>query len=392
MKKIYSICLAIALGSLVLASCSNNDYTEKTSSVQIIEAETNIPVAGGSKQFLVVEGKVEDVSAVKNIYDYKGVQSDEAAAAKILTASAADEWLSVSTEGNIITVTAGANDGMQTRHTLVTITGASGDKAIVNVCQAGLVIVNEADNIYLFEANDIDGAEFMDMSNIDYDVTLSDDWIHLAKSENGYTISVDKNTGVYRKGTINLKYRDKIDKTINIGQWGEALPSFVGQHTAVYQDENGETYTKQVEIVENGTDAYLIKNLVDEGDIAFKLNPNTSGTSSEWYIAAGYLIGTRTEGTMTLRLRCILSAYTAATGNRYYPTANTTMATNNYRIALGWYVDDEANLVFGTKRNTTLPASYLTDGFLVCGYNHASSLAATMRKTTDYQFLNLVFQ
>lgn len=392
MKKIYSICLAIALGSLVLASCSNNDYTEKTSSVQIIEAETNIPVAGGSKQFLVVEGKVEEVSAVKNIYDYKGVQSDEAAAAKTLTASAADEWLSVSTEGNIITVTADANDGIQTRHTLVTITGASGDKAIVNVCQAGLVIVNEADNIYLFEANDIDGAEFMDMSNIDYDVTLSDDWIHLAKSENGYTISVDKNTGVYRKGTINLKYRDKIDKTINIGQWGEALPSFVGQHTAVYQDENGESYTKQVEIVENGTDAYLIKNLVDEGDIAFKLNPNTSGTSSEWYIAAGYLIGTRTEGTMTLRLRCILSAYTAATGNRYYPTANTTMATNNYRIALGWYVDDEANLVFGTKRNTTLPASYLTDGFLVCGYNHATSLNATFRKSTDYQFLNLVFQ
>ena len=147
-----------------------------------------------------------------------------------------------------------------------------------------------------------------------------------------------------------------------------------------------------MEIVENGTDAYLIKNLVDEGDIAFKLNPNTSSTSSEWYISAGYLIGTRTEGTMTLRLRCILSAYTAATGNRYYPTANTTMATNNYRIALGWYVDDEANLVFGTKRNTTLPASYLTDGFLVCGYNHATSLAATFRKSTDYQFLNLVFQ
>lgn len=396
MKKIYSICLAIALGSLVLASCSNNDYTEKTSSVQIIEAETNIPVAGGSKQFLVVEGKVEEISAVKNIYDYKGVQSDEAAAAKILTASAADEWLSVSTEGNIITVTAGANDGMQTRHTLVTITGASGDKAIVNVCQAGLVTVIDAEKTYIFESANNEEVVFSNQSNVDFEEIVSDDWIHLKKTTDGYTINVDENTGEYRRGTIHLKYRDIVDKTIYIGQWGQQMPDLTSLNTAIYEDEEGNTYTKPITITESAVRTWLIHGLVDEGDVKFQLSNQAGATKQQYFIPAGYSPGKKLEDGTNYTLRCIMSAYYASNGTRYYPTATSTLATNAYRMALDWRIDDEANPTFSYVRNSKLgvsstsylPDTYTTDGILVCKYSGTTASDAN-RKGIVYTFLYL---
>ena len=396
MKKIYSICLAIALGGLTLASCSNNDYTEKTSSVQIIEGETNMPVSGGSKTLLVTEGKVEEVSTVRNIYDYRGEQSEEAKAETVLTASAADEWLDVKVDGSLITITADANDGIQTRHTLVTITGASGDKTIVNVSQAGLITVIEAEQTYIFNSEDNEDVTFGNLSNVEFEEIVSDEWIHLQKDAEGYTINVDENTGEYRRGTITLKYKNLVEKTIYIGQWGQEMPALTSLNTAIYQDEEGNTYTKPVTITESAVRTWLIKGLVDEGDVKFQLSNQAGATKQQYFIPAGYSPGKKLEDGTNYTLRCIMSAYYASNGTRYYPTASSTLATNAYRMALDWQIDEEANPTFAYVRNSKLgvsessylPDTYTTDGILVCKYN-GTSAADSYRKGIVYTFLKL---
>ena len=114
MKKIFNLAL-LTLGCLLVFSCSNDDYVEKVSSVQVIDASTLIDAAGGTETITV---------------NLQGV-----------TATAADSWLSTSVSGNVITLTAEPNTSRETRHTSVTIKAANGDQQVVSVSQMGLLLV-----------------------------------------------------------------------------------------------------------------------------------------------------------------------------------------------------------------------------------------------------------
>ena len=79
MKKILSL-FVFALGCLTLASCGDENYTEKVNSVTFSTESSTIPSVGGSVVFTVTgEG---------------------------LTATSAADWLSVSLSGQTITATA----------------------------------------------------------------------------------------------------------------------------------------------------------------------------------------------------------------------------------------------------------------------------------------------
>jgi len=361
MKKIFSIMIVAALSGLLITSCSSNDYTDKVSSVQVTEVSKELSAAGGQQTFTVTgEG---------------------------ISARAADTWLSVSTQGNVVTVTADGNDSKQSRHTIVTVTATNGDQAVINVSQPGLVILMEANNAYLFNPADNDEAFISDMSNVEFAQTISDNWIHLTKVD---SISVDDNTGGYRSGTITLSYK-KFVKQIIIGQWGETLP-FTSLKTAVYEDEEGNSYTKPVTVVADENDAngntYLIKGLMEEGDLSVMLNTKTTDMA-EYYLAAGYSPGKLVEDETTYTLRCLMSVYNVITGGRYYPTQVTTLETSPYRMSFEWQVDENAMPTFSYVRNGNLAANYRTDGIIVCKFSTSTGASATARKGIAYQFLNL---
>lgn len=375
MRKVYSIMLAMVVGVFFAVSCSeSNDYTDKTSSVRVISATTEIPVAGGSGTIVVTgEG---------------------------ITAVADDPWLSTSVDGNVVTFFADSNDGLQSRNTIVTISGANGDKAIVNVSQKGLVLVLEADNKYVFEADAKEQAFIYSASNIDFEEVISDDWIHLEKVDDGFSISVDKNTEAYRRGYVELKYKDFVKK-IYVGQWGSSMPELTTLNTAVYEDKNGETQTKEVSVVENGTRKWLIKGLFVEGDVELDLSNQSGATKQQYFIPAGKTVGTfvdTVEG-KEYTLRCIMSATVVSTGARYYPTSTSTLATNPYRMTFDWSIDDEANPIFGYVRPTQLGSStssalssnYDTDGILGVLYNSKTSASTTYRVVDFYEMHNLRF-
>ena len=82
MKKIYSL-IVFAIGSLTLASCGDDDFTEKVNTIQVEKSETTIPAAGGSVDItLTGEG---------------------------LTVASAADWLTATINGNVLTASATAN-------------------------------------------------------------------------------------------------------------------------------------------------------------------------------------------------------------------------------------------------------------------------------------------
>lgn len=365
MKKIFIIMTVAALSGLLTTACSSsNDYTDKVSSVQVIGISQEIPASGGQQDIIVTgEG---------------------------ISAQAADAWLSVTTQGNVVTVSADGNDSKQSRHTIVTVTAANGDQTIVNVSQPGVVIVVQAESAYLFNSSDNAEAVIFNMSNVEFIQTISDSWIHLSKVDDGFTISVDDNAGDYRSGTIVLAYKDYV-KQIIVGQWGEVMP-FSSLTTAKYEDSEGNTYSRPITVVADEKDGtgntYLIKGLMDEGDLSVTLNTKTTDFV-EYYLAAGYTPGKYVEDGTTYTLRCLLSAYNVNTGNRYYPTQVTPLETSVYRMAFEWQVDENSMPSFNYVRNGNLSANYITDGIIVCKFSSASGATAAARKGIVYEFLNL---
>ena len=162
----------------------------------------------------------------------------------------------------------------------------------------------------------------------------------------------------------------------------------------MYEDEEGNSFTKPITVVADENDAngntYLIKGLMEEGDLSVTLNTKTTDMV-EYYLAAGYSPGKLVEDETTYTLRCLMSAYNKNTGGRFYPTQVTTMETTAYRMAFEWQVDENAMPFFTYVRNGNLADNYLTDGIIVCKFSSATGASAAARKGIAYQFLNLKF-
>jgi hypothetical protein len=359
-KLIYTIC---AVFSLVLMSCDDDSKSYVAPArIQVIKANLTFTPAGGTN---MVETDAEGT----------------------LTATSSSKWLTVQVEGSNLRLTADANDDLQTRTAIITLQADNGT-ATLTAQQSGLIISLDAESSYVFGASDNADATISSMSNIDFDATLSGDWMHWTKTVDGYAIHVDDNEGNYRAGTITLKYRD-FEKVISIVQWGTIYP-FAQLNTATYEDEEGNVYTKSITVVPDTKEGnYLIKGLLDEGDISLQANAASGATDKEWFIPSGYTPGTNTEDGTKYTLRCMISTTNLNTGNRYIPTSVTTAANSAYRIAFKWEIgaDDRLSLVY--VRNSSLSDTYSTDGFIVCKYTSTAGANANARKGIAYYFLNI---
>ncbi|MBO5058955.1 MAG: hypothetical protein J6C10_05605 [Prevotella sp.] len=189
MKKILNITL-IVMGCLIMASCNDDDYIEKTNSVYVTEGQTEIPAAGATKTITV--------------------------AGEGIKAEADDEWLDVSVSGNVITVTANANYSRESRHTFVNITAANGDFLKVNVSQLGAVfVINAPANIVYDDSQHTLAYDFN--TNLDVEVSTSDSWLKANLAGGKLTISTNENnSGHIRTGYVYYQagtLADKIEVT-----------------------------------------------------------------------------------------------------------------------------------------------------------------------------------
>lgn len=102
------------MGSLILASCDDDDKVEETG-MKVLSAETSFDANGGE----------HEISVNKDI----------------VKAYAVDEWLAVDAKGNTVALTVGQNTSNESRHTTVVLKASETDSTIVNISQLGSVCV-----------------------------------------------------------------------------------------------------------------------------------------------------------------------------------------------------------------------------------------------------------
>lgn len=179
MKKILSL-LALAIGCIVIVSCSDSDYTEKENSVKIVNANT--------------------------VIDYKGGATSIEVTGSGISAFSSADWLTVTVNGNVITATAEYNDSQESRSAHITVTASNGDQTLVGIQQTGWTF-----DIELFKLtinDDEESYEIAASSAYDIEVSSESDWFSAEYDEATGKIKVDataNETGVPRSGTIQVK-------------------------------------------------------------------------------------------------------------------------------------------------------------------------------------------
>ena len=166
MKKIFKI-LVIFITCILFVSCGNDEYTEKTVSIQITNAQTSLSAAGDTTE-------IAFNSATK------------------VTARSNDSWLKLSVKGTKIEMYADANTSENARNTVVVIKNAS-DSTIVNVSQYGAVFyLGVTDDVYTNDAGSTKTYKLK--SNMPVTISTNCNWINLKKTSDSLSITTGVNT------------------------------------------------------------------------------------------------------------------------------------------------------------------------------------------------------
>lgn len=197
MKRIINLMVLAAIGFFI-AACSSDDYTDKSSSVKVTEAETTIIGTGGSATIEVTGSGI--------------------------TATSNADWLTVTVDGNTITATAEPNPSRESRSTYVTITASNGDKQIVSIVQNGVLLVLDS---YTFEMGDYNATLDIDIKKNSEGVTVESQtsWLTavLNPETNKIELVAENNDDTEpREGTVTVTMGD-IQDVITIKQIGFLL-------------------------------------------------------------------------------------------------------------------------------------------------------------------------
>ena len=177
MKKIYSL-IVFAIGSLTLASCGDDDFTEKVNTIQVEKSETTIPAAGGSVDItLTGEG---------------------------LTVASAADWLTATINGNVLTASATANPTRESRASHIDVKAANGDTYLVSIVQTGGMLALESNEL---AATDLDAFYNVAIAKAVGSVTVKSlsDWVKASVNAKSDSIKVEVASNDYdvaRQGKI----------------------------------------------------------------------------------------------------------------------------------------------------------------------------------------------
>ena len=177
MKKIYSL-IVFAIGSLTLASCGDDDFTEKVNTIQVEKSETTIPATGGSVDItLTGEG---------------------------LTVASAADWLTATINGNVLTASATANPTRESRASHIDVKAANGDTYLVSIVQTGGMLALESNEL---AATDLDASYNVAIAKAVGSVTVKSlsDWVKASVNAKSDSIKVEVASNDYavaRQGKI----------------------------------------------------------------------------------------------------------------------------------------------------------------------------------------------
>ena len=260
-RNINFLLLALATILTFNTACSDDDYEPKTNSVQVLSATTSIAPNGG-EETIEVTGQG-------------------------ITASAADDWLKVSVNGNTVTVSAIANPHRTSRHTLLTIKAENGDFTQVNISQYGQVLV--LDTFYSFgdEANTY---KYYLNHNVDVNIVETPDWLDVSITDDSLIfVAQENNLGHWREGYVRYEV-------------GGEVNSFFVRQVDFSKDIAGTYYLCGNDSFVNPTKTIRLKGrfyekdgqylfeLTDHGNLAMPIDINLSTLAVT--ISAGYYMGT----------------------------------------------------------------------------------------------------
>ena len=192
MKKIYSL-IVFAIGSLTLASCGDDDFTEKVNTIQVEKSETTIPAAGGSVDItLTGEG---------------------------LTVASAADWLTATINGNVLTASATANPTRESRASHIDVKAANGDTYLVSIVQTGGMLALESNEL---AATDLDASYNVAITKAVGSVTVKSlsDWVKASVNAKSDSIKVEVASNDYdvaRQGKI-LVTSGALEDTLFVNQ------------------------------------------------------------------------------------------------------------------------------------------------------------------------------
>lgn len=192
MKKIYSL-IVFAIGSLTLASCGDDDFTEKVNTIQVEKSETTIPAAGGSVNItLTGEG---------------------------LTVASAADWLTATINGNVLTASATANPTRESRASHIDVKAANGDTYLVSIVQTGGMLALESNEL---AATDLDASYNVAIEKAVGSVTVKSlsDWVKASVNAKSDSIKVEVASNDYdvaRQGKI-LVTSGVLEDTLYVNQ------------------------------------------------------------------------------------------------------------------------------------------------------------------------------
>lgn len=191
MKKLYNILLSVIVAVVALSSCSDSIDAPDVKTLAVESASTTLAAEGG--------------------------QDTIRTAATAVTATAADSWLAVSTQGGSVIVKADVNESLESRHTTVTLSDNDGNKAVINVSQLGLVLyVKDAPENAIFNDN-ARSLSYDAVTTSDAQVVSAPSWINAKFADGKLKIDLAANNdGRIRTGYVvyaNSVKRDSIPFT-----------------------------------------------------------------------------------------------------------------------------------------------------------------------------------
>ena len=181
------------MGSLILASCDDDDKVEETG-MKVLSAETSFDANGGE----------HEISVNKDI----------------VKAYAVDEWLAVDAKGNTVALTVGQNTSNESRHTTVVLKASETDSTIVNISQLGSVCVLDGANSGIAAFSDAATSfSYYMKHDLPVEVSSSDSWITVNATKDSLKVDLAENTsGHLRRGWVAYSCGNVKD-TISVSQY-----------------------------------------------------------------------------------------------------------------------------------------------------------------------------
>ena len=239
MKKLINIALFF-MGCLFLTSCGEDNTEVEVHGLEVLTSQTNFSPMGGI-----------DTIAVAN---------------QAVKAYAKAAWLSVSTKGSEIYVTASENNALTSRHSAVVIKSSELDSTIVTVSQAGKVLkVSDMPRRLSVENGDTT-LSYSVNANSPVQVSSDATWAKPTCVNGKISVEVEKNESGHLRSCYVKYSNGLVEDSVGIVQYN-LEENILGKYILQGIDAQGadhETVTFNCELVKSGSE-YTLKINAYEG-------------------------------------------------------------------------------------------------------------------------------